>query len=178
MFSSIDPCTSPIVQVFSPRIDFALAFIYMHVIQPPIAGDQSAPSVHVQLARQPISVCYRFACGYALVHFLSEIFIPAFWIAKSESIFKLASFLNPSTMSDCTTMTAEVLRLICQQKRLPIPGSRQQLIARLKDQPPPAAAKRSTGPPSTQSKRSRSSSQVPENSTDSNEDANQAAQDS
>ena len=75
MFSSIDPCTSPIVQVFSPRIDFALAFIYMHVIQPPIAGDQSAPSVHVQLARQPISVCYRFACGYALVHFLSEIFI-------------------------------------------------------------------------------------------------------
>ena len=75
MFSSIDPCTSPIVQVFSPRIDFALAFIYMHVIQPPIAGNQSAPSVHVQLTRQPISVCYRFACGYALVHFLSEIFI-------------------------------------------------------------------------------------------------------
>ena len=75
MFSSIDPCTSPIVQVFSPLIDFALALIYMHVIQPPIAGDQSAPSVHVQLARQPISVCYRFACGYALVHFLSEIFI-------------------------------------------------------------------------------------------------------
>ena len=75
MFSSIDPCTSPIVQLFSPLIDFALALIYMHVIQPPIAGDQSAPSVHVQLARQPISVCYRFACGYALVHFLSEIFI-------------------------------------------------------------------------------------------------------
>ena len=76
MFSSTDPCASPIVQVFSPLIDFALALIYMHVIQPPIAGDQSAPSVHVQLARQPISVCYRFACGCALVHFLnSEIFI-------------------------------------------------------------------------------------------------------
>ena len=75
MFSSIDPCTSPIVQVFSPQIDFALAFTYIHVIQPPIAGDQSAPSVHVQLARQPISVYYRFVCGYALVHILSEIFI-------------------------------------------------------------------------------------------------------
>ena len=94
MFSSIDPCTSPIVQVFSPRIDFALTFIYMHVIQPPIAGDQSAPSVHVQLARQPImiSICYRFACGYTLVHFLLEIFILHFGLQSLSRFSSLRHF--------------------------------------------------------------------------------------
>ena len=102
MFSSIDPCTSPIVQVFSPLIDFALALIYMHVIQPPIAGDQSAPSVHVQLAHQPISVCYRFACGYALVHFLSEIFILHFGLTAEvlRKVIPLGFIRNACFLSD------------------------------------------------------------------------------
>ena len=74
-------------------------------------------------------------------------------------------------MSDYTKLTSEVLRLLCQQKSLPITGKRSVLIARLKAQPTSKSKRPSTRSPAARSKRQKTNStQTAEAPTDETEE--------